>query len=311
MRFGSLQHIPAALCRSEAADPGPSRFGLLRRASPAIALRGGGPCGLFLPRGRHGVHWEPRAPPSARVIRRMIYSFRCPGPAPDRLRPGRSNWRFARQRSWDLFPFAVLLRLFECGWDWQPPAHLPFRSSTSRGRWNSVFCPANIPSLGRDQGSGGFGFWVFPANQPCHAYRRPRYSFHKGPRDPAGLSCHGILLPLSGRQTRSEHFRCSGVPACLGGRLASVSLAPAAFGHRSPAATSGAHPLLSFLAIAVQNLFLGSFEIPHADAVLFSVFESHDAWPAALVLDSPWPTCLRFRRLPENHADRPARCRPG
>lgn len=104
MRFGSLQRIPAALCRSEAAGPGRSRFGLFRRASPADALRGVGPLRSFSASRTSRAHCEPHMPPSSRVIRRMISSFRCPGPAPDCLRSGRSNWRFSRQRSWDYFP---------------------------------------------------------------------------------------------------------------------------------------------------------------------------------------------------------------
>jgi len=44
-----------------------------------------------------------------------------------------------------------------------------------------------------------------------------------------------------------------------------------------------------------------------AVAVLFSVFESHDAWPPASMSFWPRPTCLRFRCRSLNHIDRPAR----
>ena len=158
----------------------------------------------------------------------MISSLRCTGPA----RAGRDlAGRFcdlSRHRSWDLDPFAVLLRLPRV-WSFSSDHEPTYRFHRGPVAGSGVrFCvPRTAPPAGGDsKGSGGVRLLGFgPVNQPCHADYRPRYSFQKG------RSIHRPLLPwdltpLPGsKDTRRKpsDSRCCRVPVH---RWASVSLAP-------------------------------------------------------------------------------------
>jgi len=147
------------------------------------------------------------------------------------LRPRRTSWHLARHRSWDLEPFAALLRSHGCECLWafaHPPAvcrHGPVAGSGVR-----FFGPAITSSKGHFlQRSGGDWLLGFgPVNQPCLVNRRPRYSFgSNGPRDHQGHCCLGFWASsLRSTDTISEPAGPVLI-ACRRIGQASVSLEPA------------------------------------------------------------------------------------